>query len=45
MTFTIPTWILVIVPMLSIIVLSFIYYVRFEIRNKHNRAKDGELKS
>jgi hypothetical protein len=40
MTFTVPTWILAIVPMLSIIVLSAIYYIRFQIRNKHNRTKE-----
>ena len=39
MTFTFATWILATVPMLGIIILSAIYYIRFQIRNKHNRAK------
>lgn len=39
MTFTTATWFLATVPMLGIIVLSTIYYIRFEIRNKHNRSK------
>lgn len=38
MTFTPATWILATVPMFGIILLSVIYYVRFELRNKHNRA-------
>ena len=39
MTFTTATWFLATIPMPGIIVLSAIYYIRFELRNKHNRAK------
>jgi hypothetical protein len=39
MTFTTATWILATVPMLGIIALSAFYYIRFEMRNKHNRTK------